>query len=152
MKVFAQALSILLIAGCSTTGYELKEKPGGVHSYIADAEYRAVFRRIFQASKKCYEDGERRVDANLFEDNKTAEITVAILYGGAVQALYSVEIKANSENMTDVKTYYARSLTGAWRQGAEDSEKWANGNLEVCTHKQSTLNQTSRLQSPQSEA
>jgi len=135
MKFLTTFLVFFLLSGCSVTGLQLKENPSEIYEYTVKENYKKVFRRIVQASKQCYESGEQRIEAYIFDDNETAEITLAIIYGGAIRALYVIDIKSIGESATEVTGYYPYSLTNAWGLGVEDSKEWALGNLDVCRYK-----------------
>ncbi|MEW8441866.1 MAG: hypothetical protein AB2689_27280 [Candidatus Thiodiazotropha taylori] len=137
MKIAVLIMVIAFMSGCSVTGYQLKDNPSGTYEYTVDENYKKVFRRIVTESKRCYENGERRVEANIYDDNQTAEVTLAIVYGGGIQSLYYIEIKAETEFVSKVRGYYSYNISNSWKKGVEDSEQWASGKLNICRYKSS---------------
>jgi len=56
----------------------LKEQPSGTPDFNIQENYEIVFERIITQARKCFEPRGYRVDARLYKDKQTAEMTVSV--------------------------------------------------------------------------
>ena len=141
IKIFIIFSLILILLACMPfpvsypiTGHDLRENPHGMVEFSVNEDYLTVYRRIMLASKACYGAKPFRVDGEFFQDKNAAEITIASIIIVYIAAIH-ISIRATSNNVTSISTYYAPGLSNEWKAAADDTKQWANGNANACQRK-----------------
>lgn len=133
-KLFITVSLILILYGCASypiTGHDLRDNPHGIIEFSVNEDYLTVYGRILQASKACYGAKPFRVDGELFQNKNAAEITIASINIVYIAALY-IYLRATSDNVTTISTYYAPGLNNEWKTAAQHTKQWASGNTSIC--------------------
>lgn len=131
---FISFILIFILFGCAPypiTGHDLRNNPHGMIEFSVNEDHMTVYKRIMLAAQTCYGTRSFRVDGQAFRDDNVAEITLASINIVYIAALY-ISVKADSDNLTSIKIYYAPGLNNEWKTAAEDTKHWANGNTDVC--------------------
>lgn len=121
-----------LLWGCMARPILQGEQPSGVPIFTVKEDYEVVFRRITQQARRCYEPRGRIVRASIFREEQRAQVTVSIAHAGFVRKLFTADISSESPSSTQVKTHYAYSPPGAWREGAYAVQRWASSDQPFC--------------------
>jgi len=100
----------------------MREQPDG--DFVVNYNYQVVYRRLFEAQRKCYRRGDRGVRGQLYNDIQEGEISVSLLSQGWY-FLYT-DIKALSESTTRV-VVYCKEWNIARESVLSMLELWANG-------------------------
>lgn len=105
-------------------------------SFIAPENYQAIYRRIIEMERKCWQSGlitaQMVVSGDLFHDIKTGTITTALHGGLGVDTYRVTDIVSIDENNTKITGFYA---VGPAAQYGQILKEWVLNKSEECGQK-----------------
>jgi hypothetical protein len=126
-------LNLSLAACAPATLQGLRERPAGQLKFEVAKSYQPVYRTILSNARRCHQTGlitaQMIVQGDLYTDTRTAEITVALHGGLGVDTHLGIDIKALSDESTEVRTFYALS---SWKATARAVEAWVRDGSTEC--------------------
>jgi len=134
LRLIVSFLLAAALAGCAPATLQgLREKPAGSSTFEAPQNYQRAYRTIITNARKCYQTGmitaQMVVTGDLYNDTKTGEVTVALHGGLGVDTYLGIDIKALTEETTQVKTFHALS---SWKDGATLVKQWVLDGSTEC--------------------
>lgn len=132
-------LSILTITAVlpacapSTAGGVRAMGPARQVSFVAPENYQAVYRKVLEQERKCYQGGmitaQMVVQGDLYHDTKSGTVTVALHGAAGVDTYQVIDITAIDDNRTRVVGHYA---LGPVDQYGKTLKAWVIDNSVEC--------------------
>lgn len=133
LRIFAITLAVVgTLVGCApATMQEIREKPKGEVSFRAAQSYQSVYRTILSNARRCYQStmigAQMIVQGDLYTDTRTAEVVLSLHGALGANTLLGIDIKAISDDLTEVKAVSGTSnlatarAVQAWVENKSDS-------------------------------
>jgi hypothetical protein len=105
-------LFFFLFAGCGPmTAEQLRASPAGVHTFRVDSEYQAVYAKVLERARTCYEHvgaaEDMTVKGDLARDAGRSSISVIEKRVFAAHPLFTIDMTQVGPAETEVNVYYS---------------------------------------------
>lgn len=128
-------LPVFLLASCapSTAAGVRALGESRQFTFTAPENYQAVYRKVLEQSRKCWQGGlitaQMVVDGDLYTDTKSGTVTVALHGGLGVDVYQVIDVSLVSENESEIKAYYPRGRVARY---GEILKQWVLSDLKEC--------------------
>jgi len=132
-KFFAMAAVAITLSGCApATVHQLREQPKGQLTFQVTQNYQAVYRTILRSARKCHQGAmlatQLVVQGDLYTDIQSGEVVVSVHAAYGIDTHMGIDIKAVTDNVTEVKVYSAFSNLATSRA----VQAWVEKNSDQC--------------------
>jgi hypothetical protein len=119
------ALLLLVVSACApATSDQLRADPAGVHSFMADGDYQAVYQKVLSRAQKCFEQaagGNMSVRGAVIPGSRSSTIIIENVRAVGAEMLFTIDISQSDADRTEVRVYYSSQR---FRSAAATIEAW----------------------------
>jgi hypothetical protein len=124
----------LALTGCAPATIEgVRQAPAGHETLVLEQGYQQAYRTVVTNARRCYQTGmitaQMVVTGDLYSDTQSGQITVALHGAVGVDTYLGVDIKALSDQRSQVDSYVSLS---SWKPALGVVKRWLTEGSTEC--------------------